>query len=507
MSRTNKFLLIILLIIAGIWIALLYFDSFDWNENYRSESKEPYGCFILTEMFRDTYGDEFNIISESEKFTPAEIDGPAAYIFIGDENYSDAIFQNKLLHFAGQGGDVFLSVVNIPAELKFLLNDTCATNETENDVSEELTDSTGNSITFTVFDSVTLALTDTLRDTATSSETKTVTDTIIYSVSESVKDTMIFSVRDSSKTEDESSVQEDEGEIAEGYEDSVLENILINHEYLTGIFDTAVKVKVILADSVQAIMNLESNYSEYAINKKWCYLDSCYDFTTDSGRILGFLNKSNVNFIERRYGRGRIFIHTTPIAFTNYFLSRPSSMFYLNAVFSRFQGKKIYYDEASHIPDYSFSPNGKSQSPFSFILKQKSLRWGWYTLILLVIIYIFFIARRKQRIIPVLAANRNTSLDYVRTIGQLYFFERSNRTICLKMMKHFQSFLRNKYHITFTQADKTIENKIALISGIDISMISDIFSQLKWIEDNINLPDHVLIKFHNSLQHFYSTAK
>jgi hypothetical protein len=52
-----------------------------------------------------------------------------------------------------------------------------------------------------------------------------------------------------------------------------------------------------------------------------------------------------------------------------------------------------------------------SMSPMRFILNNPPLRYAWYLLLLGLLIFVLFNAKRKQRIVPVIEPLKNTSLD------------------------------------------------------------------------------------------------
>ena len=70
-----------------------------------------------------------------------------------------------------------------------------------------------------------------------------------------------------------------------------------------------------------------------------------------------------------------------------------------------------------------------SDSPLRFILSQPALKWAWYLLLAGVLIFIIFNLRRTQRPIPILPKNLNTSVEFVKTIGNLYYQEGDIRNL------------------------------------------------------------------------------
>ncbi len=251
---------------------------------------------------------------------------------------------------------------------------------------------------------------------------------------------------------------------------------------------------------------LRYNSEGFQIPYQWNYIDSSI-FENDYNYIfvLGTMNK-RVNFVRVEYGRGNFFLHLTPLAFTNYAVVDKIGRNYAERCFSVLNEGDIIWDEYNKLPKYNHSANGAGQSasPFKFILSRESLRWAWYSTLLLLIIYAVFIGKRRQRIIPVIEGKKNTTLEYVKTVGKLYYLERNNRSVCVHKMKHFQSFLRNRYFILTNQRNQEMIDKLSMVSGVNKELVNDIYNQFALINTATDLSDDELIKFHVSLTRFYN---
>ena len=55
--------------------------------------------------------------------------------------------------------------------------------------------------------------------------------------------------------------------------------------------------------------------------------------------------------------------------------------------------------------------------------------------------------KRKQRIIPVITPLKNTSLEFVETIGRLYYQKGTRSGIAHKKIIFFLDFIRTRYNI------------------------------------------------------------
>lgn len=223
---------------------------------------------------------------------------------------------------------------------------------------------------------------------------------------------------------------------------------------------------------------------------------------------LGFLQEDQVNFVKLRYGMGHLYIHTNPIVFTNYFMCKADKAEYASRVFSHLGGKDIIWDEYSKL-QFNQEQKYQSQSPLSYILQHKSLKYAWWMMLGSVLLYTVFTAKRKQRIIPVLEEKVNTSLEFVKMISMLHFQNGDHMDIARKKMKYFLYFVRAKYGIHATPFTESHMRRLSEKSKIEYGDILAIFTTYRLIESNAySVPgENRLITLYNVIDKFYKHCK
>ncbi|MDN5204748.1 hypothetical protein QQ008_25380 [Fulvivirgaceae bacterium BMA10] len=245
-------------------------------------------------------------------------------------------------------------------------------------------------------------------------------------------------------------------------------------------------------------------YKRYT--QSWLTFDSL-DCDTNI-RILGYVNDDNPNFIEVPYGQGFFYIHSVPDAFSNLHMAHEPGLVYAEKVFSYLPEGNIYWDEYSKLPNLSNDSNrGQQESPFKYILSQPGLRWAWYLLLSLVLLYLVFQAKRKQRTIPVIESNTNTSIEFTETIGRLYFQQNNHRKLGLLKMKLFLEYIRNHYHINTNEIDENLIQKIVTKSEVPFESVERIFRMYNRINKITEVSEELLINFHEAIQAFYQNCK
>ena len=285
--------------------------------------------------------------------------------------------------------------------------------------------------------------------------------------------------------------------------------------------DTLVKLSFLQNGEVQ-----NSDYSISQVRKKeviyrdWAYLDDYFFYCAaeDTLSARGTLGEGRINFFRLQYGDGSIYIHLTPLAFTNYQFVKPSGRDYVATVFEQLSDGPIYWDDYNQISDALArglnSPSGgyrktfDSQGPLQYILSQPALAWAWYLTLAAAALFLLFRAKRRQRIIPVLAENKNNSLEFIQMISQLYLSQNDHRKLALQKMRLWRNHLRDRYqfHLKDQPEAEDLEN-LAAKTGTSIELIEQILANYKSIYRSLQIKEAKLRDFHEVLNTFYQTSK
>jgi len=184
------------------------------------------------------------------------------------------------------------------------------------------------------------------------------------------------------------------------------------------------------------------------------------------------------NFIRIKYGKGFIFLHNQPQVFTNYaLLHRQSSAEYIAYILSYLRPDQpvVWF-----VKDQT-STTGKpvNDSLLSVIFRYPALRWVWLIFLYGMLLYVLFNAKRRQRIIPVVQPLKNTTVEFVQTIGNLYYQEGTTSNIMAKKIIYFLDKIRRHYYLDCTNPDDAFIAKLHNKSGKDLQLIKDIFTIIR----------------------------
>lgn len=230
-------------------------------------------------------------------------------------------------------------------------------------------------------------------------------------------------------------------------------------------------------------------------------ISSLDSFDKSKTTVLGFNELGEPNFIVYRYGKGKFFFHTAPDAFTNYFLLSGSNTEYYTKVFSylNHEASAVYWGDI-----YRF--NDGSQQDFSALAIFWNNTFLMYALLgfcLLMLLYIAFGSKRRRRIVPQTVPNKNESLSFVHTIGNLYLQRKDNRGIAVKMINHFFEHLRTQHYIpTHTLNDEFIQ-ALSRKTGVEEQRARELVELTEHVNATDQLSDQQLFHLNNLIYEFY----
>ncbi len=251
----------------------------------------------------------------------------------------------------------------------------------------------------------------------------------------------------------------------------------------------------------------------------WCHIrmpEGCGALSFDT---LGLLD-SLPNFIALPLGMGKILLHSTPVAFSNYQLLRPAMRRYVEEVVAELPNGDLYWDADNRVPEREARVrNNSSRSlpddhPLAYILRQPALAWAWYLLIGMAVSYLLFQAKRRRQVVPVLARNENSSYEFISTIANLHFREKNYRQICYQMMRLFVAQVRERYALPVqfdpetgvVQIDNAFIPKLAQRSETPEARLNDLFRQFTAVVQ-FEPDEDMMVELNRSIDAFWKHAK
>lgn len=257
--------------------------------------------------------------------------------------------------------------------------------------------------------------------------------------------------------------------------------------------DEAIEVEDSVAiDSVENYNN-ESTY----VNDGYEEEEDEDEVTAGAPEVLGRTTRGP-DFIRYAYGAGHITIHAAPLVLSNYFVLQPENRQYLDGIWRSLPSdiNRIYWQE------YYRRRAGDADS--SVLWRHPATRWAFIIALLTLLLYVLFEVKRRQRIIPIINPQANTSVSFVETIGRLYYNKGDHVNLAEKMVQHFLEHVRIKYLLSTSRLDESFIHSLTGKSGKPETEVRNIVEMANEIRNRSAVVDDAyLFSLQRSLQSFY----
>jgi hypothetical protein len=226
--------------------------------------------------------------------------------------------------------------------------------------------------------------------------------------------------------------------------------------------------------------------------------------------VLGRNLDGTPNFIRMNIGQGSFFINLVPAAFTNYFVLHGDNVRYYEQALSVIPPTvdKIVWNEyylSRPRPEGQGGGKQKTPSPLRVLMEYPSFRWGLLTVLATILLYALMEVRRRQRMIPVYRRPQNDSLDFIRTIGRLYYDRRDHRNLARKMSSYFLEHVRITYKMPTHLVDGNFIETLHFKSGYPREGLEKIIGFIRHLEST-EITEEQLSVFYGQLELFYQNT-
>jgi hypothetical protein len=232
-----------------------------------------------------------------------------------------------------------------------------------------------------------------------------------------------------------------------------------------------------------------------------------YFTSIDSTKTLSLgkdLNGS-ANFLQLQAGSGKLFLHLAPMAFTNYFILHKNNIQYFQKALS------VIPEDVDQVlwNEYYLTQHKQQKEEEPGVLRvlwqYPSFRWGLLTAIGTLLLFVLLEMRRKQRFIPNWSKPKNDSLDFIRTIGRLYYDKKDHHNLARKMSSHFLDHVRSRYKMATEDLDKNFVQELQLKSNYPANDIEKIVDDIRYVNEGV-VSEHQLVSFYHRLEAFYKNT-
>ncbi|HEY8402523.1 MAG TPA: DUF4350 domain-containing protein [Cytophagaceae bacterium] len=275
--------------------------------------------------------------------------------------------------------------------------------------------------------------------------------------------------------------------------------VQLNDYFLSGLDSTIFDVK---ADSM-ALTFVNPSFGDA---RKFFYNPEAVpmyfsSFDTASTMIAATNSKGHPVLLRVKYGNGEFILSSTPLAFTNFYMLRGNNHRFASNAFSYLSDGEIIWDE------YYKVGRGEQSSPLRFIISKTPLRWAYGLTLLSLILFVVFEAKRKQRAIPIIKAPENVSLEFISTVGRLYFHHGDHADLANKKIVYFLEQVRSRYHLKTNELTEEFINKLSEKSGVSRELTRKLIELIKKIQRMDQVDERTLHQLNSTIEEFNNITK
>lgn len=203
-----------------------------------------------------------------------------------------------------------------------------------------------------------------------------------------------------------------------------------------------------------------------------------------------------------KYGSGRMIVVSNATAFTNYFLLTKNNYQYLLHLLSYLPDNPTSITWDTYYNKVESKKDRDNFSSFQELMKYPAMRWAFGLTILGGILLIIMALIRRQRAIPLIKPNINSSVEFVETVARLYLLKKNNKSIATKMITYFLEHIRNKYYINSSTINNEFVQLLTAKSGVSIEKTQLLINTINQIQTHEVVSDHLLLHLNEQLRQF-----
>ncbi|NCD72316.1 DUF4350 domain-containing protein [Mucilaginibacter agri] len=234
------------------------------------------------------------------------------------------------------------------------------------------------------------------------------------------------------------------------------------------------------------------------------YVGNSYFSKIDTAKaiVLGENGSHQSNFIKFNIGKGALYLSANPLLFSNYNILQPKGANYAAIALSNLKNTKdIFWDEY-----YTQGRTGQ-ESLMRVFLRDPLLRSAFYIAFFSLLIFVLYEMKRRQRIIPIIEPLSNTSAEFAKVVGQVYYEQRNNNNIAQKKATYFLEFVRTHYYLKTNQLSDEFTRTLAQKSGADLALLQNIIAHFIMARTGQPVSDRELIELNQNIEQFYIQSR
>ena len=188
---------------------------------------------------------------------------------------------------------------------------------------------------------------------------------------------------------------------------------------------------------VSIVLKTDSFHIKHFDDGAVAYSKKPLSIKCDSFEILVWNNNNKPLAIRAFLGKGELFLVSTSLMFTNFGMLDGQNASYAFRLLSYLKDKPLIRTEAYGVH------GDKARTPLRYVLSVAPLRWATYFILTVLLLFMAFSAKRRQRIIPVVLSPPNKSLGFMQLISNLYYQKHDNIAMLKMKYMYFCTDVKN----------------------------------------------------------------
>ena len=303
-----------------------------------------------------------------------------------------------------------------------------------------------------------------------------------------------------------------------------LELTKYDYEKLTGyllmgndVFMSAGQFGRVFEDSLDVSTTADFNVENRAVPVNFVspYLSSAKRYTIGKGctniyfdrfdtartSVLGEDSLGHVNFIRFKFGNGNLYLASDPKVFSNYSV--------LTADGAGYAAKALSYVKNTPLVvwDEYYSKGDEERSLMKIFFDHVYLKWAYYITLFGLLLFVVYEMKRRQRVIPVVPPLKNSTVEFVNVIGQLYYEQRNNADIAHKQVLYILTYLREQFQVKTDKLDQEFVERLVRKVGLDEVFAAQFTGYLQLITAKDTVDDNELIELNKLIEKFHKKSR
>jgi hypothetical protein len=183
------------------------------------------------------------------------------------------------------------------------------------------------------------------------------------------------------------------------------------------------------------------------------------------------------NFIQLNQEKGLVTLHAFPEAFSNYFLLNKENNVYTEQILGTWD-----LNHPVVLDHYIKAGKATNSSPLYLVLGNPYLKAAYFTCWILLVLWVIFEGKRKQKAIRVITPLPNQSLEFSKTIAAIYLNSEDMTELGQLQIKMFWDYCRATFYLQTEESKEQIAISLANKSGVSLSSTQDLVRQLSLLE-------------------------